>query len=294
MDDDVPDFAVTGAEEPPRTSGTFEPPTRVRSLQPARELAYSPQSFALLSQGSKAAVALIAAVPLIALLLVFHELSANNSFMYDIRRSVPFHLLGTPGFPFEISRGSGSDFSGNGGNVPVPSEAPNIYPSQEDTSQNDTPQADSPNAEAGQVTQLLAAAANDRKSVVDAVTDAQQCGIGQGLQADLNALQTAQSDKQNLASQASGLDLSAIDPTGQLASDLSRALGDSATADGDFASWVQDLQQQCNQVQATQDNNYVTAGKDSDQATRDKTTFLQLWNTTAPQYGQQTWNESQI
>lgn len=299
MDDDVPDFSVTGGDGPPRGSGAFEPPDRLRSLHSAGEPGYSRQSFSLMSQGSKTAVALIAAVPLVALLVLFHELSASNSIMYDIRSSTPFHMLGAPGYPYQL-RGNDDDSGDNGGGgFAVPSEVPTVYPSddetsQDDSSQDDTSQATSTDDEAGQVTQILSAAAADRKSVVDAVADAQQCGYGQGLQSDLDALQSAQTDKQNLASQASNLDLSSIDPTGELASDLSRALDDSATADGDYASWVQDLQQQCDPAQATQDDEYVTAGTDSDQATSDKTAFLQQWNALAPQYGQQTWTESQI
>jgi hypothetical protein len=148
-----------------------------------------------------------------------------------------------------------------------------------------------PASQAGAVTAILDQTKSDRSSVVAAVQDASGCG---NLGGDLSALQASQADRQKLAQSAAGLDVSALSGTADLPQQLSTLLTDSATADGDFADWVTDLEQSCTAGSTTQDQNYQAAASASQTAEGDKQTFLATWNPIATQYGQETLSPSDI
>ena len=155
----------------------------------------------------------------------------------------------------------------------------------------ETTTAGDPDTEAAAVTAILNQAKNDRGAVVAAVGAASRCD---NLSSDLTAMQGAQNDRQNLAQQAAGLAVDALSGASSVPSLLNAALKDSATADGDFVSWIQDLQQSCTAGNATSDMNYSAAGEASTTAETDKQTLLNTWNPVAQAYSQPTFATSDI
>lgn len=150
---------------------------------------------------------------------------------------------------------------------------------------------DTATAEAGAITSLLTAAQTDRTRVVQAVSDASNCG---NLSDDQENLQAAQADRSQLAGEAQNLAVGALPGAGSLPQELATALTDSAQADGYFLDWISDLQTSCDPSSVTSDSNYTSAESQSQTATQDKVTFLSTWNPIAQQYGQPTFSESDI
>jgi hypothetical protein len=178
---------------------------------------------------------------------------------------------------------STTNYSGGGYSTTVDTPTESSYAT---TSSGD------PNAEAAAVTAILDRTKSDRASVVAAVTDAAACGSN--LAGDVQALQNSESDRQSLAQSATALNVDALNGASSVPQELSTALTDSATADGDFATWVIDLEQSCSIGTATQDLNYQAAEGASKTAHQDKQTFLNTWNPIAQQYGQETLSASDI
>jgi hypothetical protein len=169
----------------------------------------------------------------------------------------------------------------------VPDNAGHIdSPSQTPTSSDD------PVAEAAAITNILQEAHSERQSVINAVNDAINCG--NDLAADQQALESAQSDRQQLAQSAADTPVNELDGASAIPQVLSAAMSDSAAADGDFAQWAGDLQNSCLSGSVTQDPNYTAAQAASTQANQDKQTLLSAWNPIAQQYSQQTWSISDI
>lgn len=151
--------------------------------------------------------------------------------------------------------------------------------------------APDPASEAAAVTSVLQQAQAIRQSVVSAVQDASTCG---DLSGDQQALRDAQSARESLATSAGDTPTDALPEAAEVPAELSTALTDSATADGEFADWVADLESSCDKSTATDDSNYQQAESDSKQASADKQTVLATWNSVASQYGQPTFTESDI
>jgi hypothetical protein len=164
--------------------------------------------------------------------------------------------------------------------------------SSDTTTPTDTTSSADQIAQASSVTAILDRTKADRAEVVAAVQDAASCGSN--LAGDVQALQNSQSDRQSLAQSANQLDVGALSGASAVPAELSTALNDSATADGDFASWATDLQQSCNTGSVMQDSNYQAAKGASKTADQDKQTFLNTWNPIAQQYGQETLSPSDI
>ncbi len=147
-------------------------------------------------------------------------------------------------------------------------------------------------AEADAITNILRQAQSERQSVVNAVNDALSCGSA--INRDQQALATAQADRRQFAQDAVDTPVDSLDGASMVPQELSTALSDSATADGDFAQWVGDLENSCSSGSVTQDPNYAAANSASTQADQDKQSLLSTWNPIAQQYDQQTWSISDI
>ena len=185
------------------------------------------------------------------------------------------------GYQFGLT-GPNNEFPG-GYQTTSPDTYTDTYSEPATTETTETTASGDPQTEANAVTALLNQAKTDRGNVGGAVTDAANCG---DLPADLAALQSAQTDRQNLAQQAGSLDVDALDGASSVPGLLDSAFTASATADGDYISWIGDLQQSCAPGTATDDLYYQNGYSDSQTADTAKETLLNTWNSVALQYGQ--------
>lgn len=244
---------------------------------------YEPHSFALLPKETLWAAIWTILIPLIIVLLVAIH---------------PWTLHRSPQ-PSSSSYGSvnGDSGGGLGGSAPTVEYSP-ITSSTTDQPTTDQPTTEPPSSttdpaqEAAAITGILNQAHADRQSVVGAVQDAVACGSS--LTGDEQALTAAESDRKQLAQTAGQEPVDALSGAASVPTDLSNVLSESATADGDFAAWVHDLESSCTAGTANQNSNYQAAQAASTQADQDKQAFLSTWNSIASQYGQQTWNASDI
>lgn len=136
---------------------------------------------------------------------------------------------------------------------------------------------------------LLTQSTSDRSSVQDAVADVGQCG---DLTQDQQVFQSAVSSRRQLLTELAALpDASALpEPMTQA---LAGAWQASIQADQDFAAWAQDESSNGCGDSASDSNHQAATGPD-DQATADKTAFVNLWDPIATQYGLQTYQEDQV
>jgi hypothetical protein len=138
---------------------------------------------------------------------------------------------------------------------------------------------------------LLAQSANDRASIVNAVTDVSQCGPNLGQ--DSQIFQSAAASRQSLLSQLASLPgQSAL--SAQMIQDLNGAWQASAEADQDFAQWAQDEASQGCTSDDQSDQNYQAADTPDNEATVDKEAFVSLWNPIATSYGLPTYQWEQL
>jgi hypothetical protein len=129
---------------------------------------------------------------------------------------------------------------------------------------------------------LLAQSVADRSSVVQAVSDVNQCGPN--LDQDQQVFQNAASSRQSLLSQLASLpDASAL-PASMVA-DLTGAWQASVQADQDFAQWAGDEASQGCTPGDHSDPNYQAAATPDGTATTDKQAFASLWDPIATEYG---------
>jgi hypothetical protein len=138
---------------------------------------------------------------------------------------------------------------------------------------------------------LLAQSATDRGSIVNAVSDVNQCGPSLGR--DSQVFQSAAASRQGLLSQlASFPGLSAL--SAQMLQDLTSAWQASAEADQDFAQWAQDEAAQGCTLGDQSDPGYQAAAVPDNEATADKEAFVSLWNPVAVNYGLPTYQWDQL
>jgi hypothetical protein len=138
---------------------------------------------------------------------------------------------------------------------------------------------------------LLQNSTADRSAIVSATSDIGSCG---DLAADVQTLTTAATNRQELLTQLTGLDLSALPTGSQLVSTLTAAWQASIQSDTDYASWGTDLEQSgCTGQAPTSDPNWQSAQSSDTSATFAKYEFVTLWNPIAGteglteyQYGQ--------
>ncbi len=265
MIDDSPDRNVT----------TFENPD---DAEPAEQYwdvdrTYAPATVAIVPKRLWTSVAVAGGLPLLLIVLV-----AIHPWTFASYSAAPTPTNGGTAFPVGII--------GSSGDSQVVLQNP--PDSGTDTTESAVPD---PATEAAAITTVLQQAQTDRQSVVSAVGDALTCG---NLAGDEQALQTAQANRQSLAQSASESQVDALPDASAVPQELSDALTASASADGDFITWIGDLRSSCDKHTTTADPAYQQAAADSKQATRSKQALLGTWNPIAQEYGQPTWSESDI
>ena len=182
--------------------------------------------------------------------------------------------------------------------APAQSTAPQTTTPQTTTPQTTTPQttpAQQPTTPPEQVAaqglaSLLAKSASDRSSIVNAVSDVNQCGSS--LSNDIQVFQQAASSRQQLLSQLASLRDSSALPA-QVITDLRGAWQASQQADQDFAAWASDENNSCTPNDSSNANFQAATGPDN-QASADKTAFVSQWNPIATQYNLSTYKEDEL
>ena len=139
----------------------------------------------------------------------------------------------------------------------------------------------------------LSQSAAVRPSVQNAINGVVNCSVDPGT--GESTLQQSIDARQNILSSLGGVDVSGI-PQGQaMVSDLQQALTASVQADHDYQKWMED---EANSGQCSGDpsgnSNFQAGQAASAQATAAKTSFLAIWNSLAPNYGQPTYTATQI
>jgi hypothetical protein len=135
---------------------------------------------------------------------------------------------------------------------------------------------------------IIEESAASRQQVTTAVQDAGSCGTDTGLSSDIDALQQAADSRSALADQANSLAMDQVSGGPETARLLGTALTLSATADGDFVTWVTGLADgQCDAGTSLQQSDYLTGVQDSTKALNAKKAFLDAWNPIATQFGLQ-------
>jgi hypothetical protein len=138
----------------------------------------------------------------------------------------------------------------------------------------------------------LTQSASARSAVVTAINNVQGCSESPG-----NAeatLQQAITTRQNILQGLSALSPSSLPNGAQLVSDFTTAMQNSLNADNDYHAWLADLVNEgvsC-PSSSSQDPNYTNAVSVDSASTASKQAFVALWNPMAPQYGQQTYSDS--
>jgi hypothetical protein len=125
---------------------------------------------------------------------------------------------------------------------------------------------------------------------VNAVSDVQKCGPH--LAQDSRIFSTAIASRQRLLTRLAGLPDASTLPSG-LIQTLTGAWQASAQADQDYAAWTRDENSgRC--VTDGSDPNFAAATAPDNQATANKTEFVNLWNPIAMQYGLPTYRWTQL
>lgn len=137
---------------------------------------------------------------------------------------------------------------------------------------------------------LLSQSVADRSSIVNAVSDVNQCGPS--LSQDQQTFNSANASRQTLLSQLANLPGQSELPAPMLQA-LTSAWQASAQADQDFAQWAGDESQGCIQNDHSNSNYQAATGPDS-RATTGKRTFASLWNPIASEYGLATYQWDQL
>jgi serine/threonine protein kinase len=140
-----------------------------------------------------------------------------------------------------------------------------------------SPPSPSPRAEAVAVSNLLATGANSSTVLTYAADNVQSCTR---LSHSVRQIQQVRDQRQAEYEQAQKLSTGALANGSEIKADLFQSLLDSLTADNDYLSWAQQQAASC------QPGSQSAAALAADQqAVRDKSRFVQLWNVTAAQYG---------
>ena len=158
---------------------------------------------------------------------------------------------------------------------PPPSPAPATGSPTVSPSPSSSPS--SPRAEAAAVSNLLATGANSSTVLTYAADNVQSCAK---LSRSVRQIQQVRDQRQAEYQQAQKLSTGALANGSQLKADLVQSLLDSLTADNDYLSWAQQQAASC------QPGSQSAAALAVDQqAVRDKSRFVRLWNVVAAQYG---------
>ena len=128
---------------------------------------------------------------------------------------------------------------------------------------------------------LLAQSVADRSSVVQAVSDVNDCGAN--LSQDAQTFASAANSRQNLLSQLASLPGGSSLPA-QVIQSLKKGWQASAQADEDFARWARDENSQGCTPSDHSDPGYSAAVGPDAQASAEKRAFTGLWDPIAAQY----------
>lgn len=202
------------------------------------------------------------------------------------------HLLGHPKLAAASSATTPRD-TPSAPSATTPRDTP-LAPSAGAPSADPTASAPSAVAEpqaAGNLAALLSQSGSERLAVNAAYNDAGQCGPS--LSQDAETFQAAATSRRQLLSELARLPGLAVLSTA-MTQDLTSAWQSSASADSDFAQWVQDeLANGCS-TDSQSDPSYAAADAPDLQATKSKTAFVQLWNPLAQSYGLPTYAQGDL
>jgi hypothetical protein len=166
--------------------------------------------------------------------------------------------------------------SGSAGTVSPTSGAPSSAPAAEQQG-------------ATNLSALLAQSGSDRGAINNAYHDVLSCGPA--VSQDQATFQQAATSRQSLLSKLATMPDAAALPAGMISS-LTQAWQASITADQDYAAWAGDEAASC--TPNGSDANFSAAAGPDQQATTDKTAFVNSWNPIAQQYRLQTYAQDQI
>jgi zinc-ribbon domain len=172
---------------------------------------------------------------------------------------------------------SGSTAGGSPGSVPPTSGAPSsaAAPTEQQGATN--------------LAALLAQSGSDRGAINSAYNDVMSCGPT--LAQDQGTFQQAAASRKNLLSQLASLPDAAALPAAMISS-LTQAWQASITADQDYAAWAGDEAASC--TPNGSDSHLAAANIPDNQATTNKTAFVNAWNPIATKYQLQTYAQDQI
>jgi serine/threonine protein kinase len=157
---------------------------------------------------------------------------------------------------------------------PSPTPTPTAAAGSPTPSRSPSPSA---RAEAVAISNLLATGANSSTTLTYAAGNVQSCT---SLARSFRQIQQVRDQRQAEYEQAQKLSTGTLANGSQLKASLVQSLLDSLTADNDYLSWAQQQAGSC------QPGSQPSAALAADQqAVRDKTTFVQMWNVVAAQYG---------
>jgi hypothetical protein len=149
--------------------------------------------------------------------------------------------------------------------------------------------------QAAAVNSLLMTSGQTRGELGPAVNDIQNsCASisSSQLASDVATIQTVAMQRKSEYDQATNLQTDALANGAQLKSDLLSALQYSMNADNDYLKWARQEQSGC--FPATSSGDFNAAGTADDQAVAAKTSFANVWNQIAPQYGYATVTQGDI
>jgi Protein kinase domain len=178
------------------------------------------------------------------------------------------------------------------------SSSPPVSPSRSSSpspSQSSSSPATSAAAQASAVSNLLSSSEATRGELQPAVSDIQDnCSALSSAQlaSDVSTIKAVAMQRTSEYNQALGLQTGALPNGAELKTDLLNALQASLNADNDYLTWAQQEQSGC--FPATSSTAFNDAGNADVQAVDAKTSFANLWNTIAPQYGQPTVSQGDI
>jgi hypothetical protein len=190
-----------------------------------------------------------------------------------------------------LTHSSGSGAAAGGVSGGVTTQTTDAGPGT-DPSSTQNSQAQDEQTQLQAFVQYLTDSVNARTQIVNAVNNVSGCSENpaDGVGTMQQAAQTRNSD----ASSVRQLPVDAIPDGTQLQNALVSLLTDSATADDDFAHWMQDVEGQSCPFDEQDNSHYQAGNNDSKTADADKTNFVSLWNADVSGTGLPTYTANQL
>jgi hypothetical protein len=141
-------------------------------------------------------------------------------------------------------------------------------------------------SQATAVDQLLGGSSSANQQVTDAVAEVSQCDDPASVAAARTTLEQAAASRSALVAQLRALNVSQVQGGAQAVQVLVGAWSASAAADTDYALWARAMSGGgCTADNAPPNADYDNAGTESQSASTDKDSFIDLWTPIAMQYG---------